>query len=97
MSPRYQFALATLNGAPADSGVYILWDKEVALYIGHVIANSHTINSLLMEHYVRQRQPSDATHYSWEICREAAARAAELIRQHQAAHNAPPLFNEAAA
>jgi hypothetical protein len=97
VSPRYQFVLATLNGAPPDAGVYILWDNEVAIYIGHVDANGHTINSLLMEHYVRQRQPSDVTHYSWEICRDAAARAAELIREHQAAHKASPRFNKAAA
>jgi hypothetical protein len=95
MSPRYQFVLATLNGAPPDGGVYILWHNEVTLYIGHVGANGHTINSLLMEHYLRQRQPSDATHYSWEICREPAARAAELIREYQAANKEPPRWNEA--
>ena len=97
MSPRYTFVLASLRGAPPDGGVYVLWLDEVTLYIGHVTANGHSINSRLMQHYLCERQPADATHFSWEICRDPAARAIELIRQHQAQHQKAPRWNDAIA
>lgn len=96
MSPPYKFALPSLQASPPEHGVYALWNHEVMVYIGHAAEAHHSINSMLMEHYLCQRHPSDATHFSWEICREAAARAAELLRTYEAANQKLPCWNDAA-
>jgi hypothetical protein len=47
-----------------------------------------------MEHYEKQ---IEATHYSWEISREPAARESELLRQYQETFGRLPRLNSAAA
>ena len=35
-----------------------------------------------------------ATHYSWEVCKDPAAREAELLREHEQRFGRPPRYNE---
>ena len=64
--PRYPFTPAVLMYAPAVPGVYMLWDRDVLLFVGHAAA-PQTILDHLMDHYCGRRKPSAATHCSWEL------------------------------
>lgn len=70
---RYKFSRIVLQGAPADAGVYALWDGEELIYYGRAAS----IRSRLLEHY-ELGKPA-ASHYSWEVCADPATREAELL------------------
>lgn len=89
---RYKFHRIVLAGAPAEPGVYALWHEEELIYYGRAF-NGATIRSRLMEHYEKR---VDATHYSWEISREPAARETELLREFKQAFGRLPRLNAAA-
>jgi hypothetical protein len=82
---RYRFARIVIAGAPDDVGVYALWEEEELVYYGR-----GAIRSGLVEHFERRVR---ATHYSWELCKDPAAREAELLREHQRAFGRLPRFN----
>lgn len=84
---RYKFTRIVLQGAPADAGVYALWDGEELIYYGRAAS----IRSRLLEHYELGKQA--ATHYSWEVCTDPAAREAELLREFQRVHGRLPRQN----
>jgi hypothetical protein len=92
-SRRYKFNRIVLAGAPSEPGVYALWQGEELIYYGRAFGGA-TIRSRLMEHYEKQ---IEATHYSWEISREPAARESELLRQYQETFGRLPRLNSAAA
>lgn len=96
MVERRPFAVDALREAPRSGGVYVLWDADVVLFIGHVAANGHSIHSRLMEHYVCQRAPFEATHFTWETCADPETRAGELIRDYYAANQDFPRWNTVA-
>ncbi|HEY5897559.1 MAG TPA: hypothetical protein VIV54_08355 [Burkholderiales bacterium] len=83
-SRRYKFTRIVLQGAPEEPGVYALWDGEELVYYGR-----GTVRSSLLTHLERTR----ATHYSWEVCSDPAAREAELLREYQRAFGRPPREN----
>ena len=91
-SPRYPFIRGALEGAPADPGVYALYDNGELVYVGLAQPPSG-IQARLLEHFFALREPSEVTHYSWEICRDPATRQTELIREHERRHVLPPRFN----
>ena len=91
-SPRYPFTRGALAGAPADPGVYALFDNGELVYVGRAEPPSG-IQARLLEHFFALREPSEVTHYSWEICRDPATRQTELIREHERRHVLPPRFN----
>lgn len=57
--------------APALPGVYMLWDRDVLLFVGHASA-PETILGRLMDHYCGRARPAQATHCSWELVNVAA-------------------------
>jgi hypothetical protein len=61
---RYPFTPSALVCAPAEPGVYLLWDREVLLFVGEAKSPS-TIQSRLMDHYCARARPSQATHCSF--------------------------------
>lgn len=71
---RYKFTRIVLQGAPEEPGVYALWDGEELVYYGRGV-----VRSSLFQHLER----TAATHYSWEICGNPAAREAELLNEYQ--------------
>jgi hypothetical protein len=87
---RYKFARIVVAGAPDDAGVYTLWDEEELVYYGRAEGGEATIRSRLLEHF---RAGLRATHYAWELCRDPAAREAELLREHERAFGRLPRFN----
>ena len=92
-SPKYRFTRKAIDQAPTEPGVYILYEEEDVLYIGRVELPSG-IQTRLLEHLYRLRDPSFATHYGWEICRDPRRRQAELIREHQRAFLRRPPYND---
>ncbi len=92
-SRRYRFTRVVIAGAPEDQGVYALWDGEELIYYGR-----GAIRARLMEHFHGRVDPLTrrATHYGWEICRDPAAREAELLGEHQRLFGRPPRLNRAA-
>ena len=91
---RYRFTRIVLLGAPDDAGVYALWDGEELVYYGRAMGKDaggdHTIRSRLLAHFEGQLP---ASHYSWEICADPAAREAELLAEHRRLHGRLPRYN----
>jgi hypothetical protein len=93
-SPRYAFTPVMVAGAPADPGVYALWENDELIYYGHARGGSATIQSCLREHLGRAGGcTSGATHYGWEISANPPLREAELLREFERAHRKLPRCN----
>jgi hypothetical protein len=82
-----------VSGAPDDPGVYALWHGAEIVFFGFAQRNESTIRARLLEHLLRRREPCEATHYSWEICRDVLMRWAELIREYEASFKRLPRYN----
>lgn len=89
---RYKFSRIVLAGAPSEPGVYALWQGDEVIYYGRA-SGAATIRSRLMEHFEAR---VDATHYSWEISREPAARERQLLQEFREAFGRLPRLNDAA-
>ena len=96
---RYRFTRIVIAGAPENRGVFALWQGEEVVYYGRAEGNNgadgRTIRARLLDLY--ERDATQATHYSWEVCDDPAAREAELLREHQGSHGRPPRLNGDAA
>ena len=91
-SQRYKFTRIVLQGAPDEPGVYALWDGDELVYYGRASArpgSGATIRACLIAHLERTR----ATHYSWEVCADPAAREAQLLRDYERLNGRPPRDN----
>jgi hypothetical protein len=97
-SPRYKLTRAMVDGAPAEPGVYALWEDEELIYLGRASAAA-TIRARLQEHLVRRICPcaENATHYSWELALRPATRELELLQELLARYGRLPRCNEDAA
>ena len=93
---RYTFTRIVIAGAPDDGGVYALWDGEELIYYGRTEGGNEgggsTIRSRLLEHHYSGELR--ATHYSWEVCKDPAAREADLLREHESKFGRPPRDNK---
>lgn len=96
---RYRFTRSMLEGAPAEPGVYALWENAELIHYGHASGGAITIQRALMEHLSGRAGSCTqrATHYGWEISLEPAAREAELLAEYQEAFNRVPRCNRGAA
>jgi hypothetical protein len=84
---RYRFSRIVIAGAPDDVGIYVLWDGDELVYYGR-----GAIRSGLLQHLERR---SRASHYSWELCADPAAREAALLADHERTFGRPPRYNAA--
>jgi len=82
---RYRLTRIVVLGAPEDAGVYALWNGDEVVYYGR----AGSIRARLLEHVDK---PS-ATHYSWEVAADPAAREAELLAEHQRVYGRRPRDN----
>lgn len=98
-SRRYRFTRIVLLGAPADAGIYALWDEEELVYYGRAMGGDagggQTIRSRLLDHLEGRLPAASASHYSWELCADPAGREAELIAEYQRIFGRPPRLNAA--
>jgi hypothetical protein len=92
---RYRFTRSMLEGAPAERGVYALWEGDELIYYGCAAGGEASIQSALLEHLAGRAGPCTrgATHYGWEIVLDPAAREAELLREYRAAFRRLPRCN----
>jgi len=92
---RYRFTRSVLLGAPADGGVYALWDQDELVYYGHATGGELTIRARLLEHLDGHLPSDSVSHYSWELSTNPAAREAELLAEYRRVYGRPPRLNAA--
>jgi hypothetical protein len=93
-SPRYALTKTMVAGAPADRGVYAVWENEELIYYGHARGDSETIQSCLKQHLAGSNGcTARATHYGWEISANPPAREAELVREFERQNKRLPRCN----
>jgi hypothetical protein len=95
---RPPFTLVNLRRAPADRGVYALWEDGKLIYYGFALGGDVTIRSSLKDHRLGLfgSCTARATHFSWEICRNPIRREAELLKECRASRKALPRCNKKA-
>jgi hypothetical protein len=92
---RYRFTRSMVEGAPADPGVYALWEGEELIYYGRADGSAIGIQAALLEHLSGRAGActGSATHYGWEISLDPAAREAELLAEFRSAFRRLPRCN----
>lgn len=84
-------------GAPEEPGVYALWKNDELIFLGRA-SQGATLRERLTEHLGGSFPCTQgATHYTWELCLNPAAREAEVLREYQARFGRLPRCNEDAA
>jgi hypothetical protein len=93
---RYRFTRSMVEGAPADPGVYALWENDELIYYGRASGNAISIQLALLEHLARRAGActQGATHYGWEISLDPVGREAELLAEYKAAFKRLPRCNQ---
>ncbi len=91
--PRYAFTRGAVQYAPAEPGVFGLFDHEELIYLGHASdAKGYSIRNLLAMH----REGTfgsctlKATHYSWELTLSPSDREAEILASFLRHHDHKP-------
>jgi len=88
---RFRFTRIVIAGSPDEAGVYTLWNGEEVIYYGR----AERIRLRLLDLYYEDKHR--ATHYSWEVCADPAAREGELLAEHARAFGTLPRDNAKAA
>jgi len=93
---RLPFTLLDVRRAPAERGIYALWENDELVYYGFALGGDVTIRSSLKDHRMGLSGSctARATHFSWEICRAPVRREAELLKEYRASHKTPPRCNK---
>lgn len=78
--------------APPCPGVYLLWDRDVLIFVGHA-RSPETILARLMDHYCGRARPSQATHCGWDLA-DADAWLRRLGKVGAAGEPAAPAYAE---
>jgi hypothetical protein len=88
---KWKFTRAMIEDAPITRGVYALWENEQLVCLGRADGGERNIRSCLLEQLegAQGTQARHATHYSWEICVDPAAREAALLKQAQGTREPP--------
>jgi hypothetical protein len=89
--PRRLFTEKGIADSPKESGVFVLWDGDEAIYIGRT-GTPRTIHAALDDHcrgaYGTCTQ--FATHFSFEVTPRPAPREQQLMEEFGAAHGRLP-------
>jgi hypothetical protein len=85
-----------VEGAPADPGVYALWESDELIYYGRASGTVISIQLALLEHLAGRANPCTqrASHYGWEICLDPVAREAELLAEYKSTFKRLPRCNQ---
>jgi hypothetical protein len=89
---RHPFTEAGIADSPKDPGVFVLWDRDEAIYIGRTAGPEQTIHAALAEHcrgaYGNCTQ--FATHYGFEATPHPAPREQALMEKFGSMHGRLP-------
>jgi hypothetical protein len=88
-SPKWLVVAALVFNAPETPGVFELWDDDEVVYVG----STHGEHPSLREELVSELARHPATHFSWEISFQPAARERELLDEFEVEHHRTPRFN----
>ena len=93
---KYPFTEENVNKAPAEHGVYQLYDGDVTIYIGRASGEGVTIRSRLQSHYRGDEGPCTeaATHYRREVISRPIARESELLDKYEEKYGELPRCND---
>jgi len=92
----WSFTSSVVSGAPAERGVYALFDGPELIYIGRADGLGVTIRSRLQSHLRGDegRCTQQATQYTWEVCPAPSLREAELLAEYRAQTGSLPRCNQ---
>jgi len=92
----YDFTESNVNQAPAEHGVYQLYDGNTTTYIGRAAGEGVTIRSRLQSHRRGDEGPCTkaATHYRREVTSRSIARERELLDEYKGTHGKLPRCND---
>ena len=90
--PRHLFTEQGVADSPRQGGVFILWDRDEAIYIGRSADGAQTLHALLADHCrgAFGNCTQFATHYSFEITARPAPREQELMEEFGSQHGRMP-------
>ncbi len=93
---KYAFTEDNVNLAPAEHGVYELYDADVTIYIGRASGDGVTIRSRLQSHWRGDEGPCTeaATHYRREVTSRPIARESELLDEYEEIYGELPRCND---
>ncbi len=93
---KYAFTESNVNDAPAEHGVYALYDGDVTIYIGRASGDGVTIRSRLQSHYRGDEGPCTeaATNYRREVTSRPIARESDLLDEFEENYGELPRCND---
>ncbi len=94
--PRYAFTESNVNKAPAEHGVYALYDGDVIVYIGRASGDGVTIRSRLKSHYRGDEGLCTvaATRYRREVTSDPIARESDFLDEYEENYGELPRCND---
>jgi hypothetical protein len=90
--PKWLIIAALVTMAPDTPGVFELWDDEELVFVGS--SRNSTLRTQLIHELLEGR--CEATHFSWEITFDPAARERELLDEFEEQHHRRPRLNSLA-
>ena len=92
----YDFTASNVNQAPAEHGVYALYDGDETTYIGRASGEGVTIRSRLQAHYRGDEGPctKGASIYRREVTSRPIAREKELLHEYYNTYDRLPRCND---
>jgi hypothetical protein len=93
---RYPFVEYAIAGAPADPGVFALWEGDELIYIGAAQGDGTTLQSALKEH-LQGLFPCTrgSTHYSWQLARNVKTLEQKVLQEFRGSFQRLPRCNRA--
>jgi hypothetical protein len=93
---KVRFIKENVDRAPADRGVYALYDGDELIYIGRAKGGSETLRSRLQSHLRGDEGACTqrATHYQQQHCVDPVGREVALQEEFEATYGDLPRCNE---
>lgn len=91
-APKRALSAYEIAHAPAEPGVYALWDHGELIYLGRTVGRGATIRSAVVDHWAGclGNCTKKASHFSWEISQVPVLREAELLEEFKLKHGTLP-------
>jgi hypothetical protein len=87
--PKWLIIAALVTMAPDTPGVFELWEDDELVFVGS--SRDSTLRTQLVREILESG--SEATHFSWEITFDPAARGRELLDEFEHEYHRPPQLN----